>query len=731
MQDLLNLIDKVSGSGTFSVGGTLPSIPAGLTVKTVGNIGLPLTENQAQALIEFSEQAPFGRREETIVDTNVRKSWQISAEDFELTNPAWEGALQKAVNQIGKDLGLAKCKIGFEQYKLLVYEEGSFFASHRDTEKIPNMFATLVVNLPSEHEGGELIISHAGQSESYSFADSSLFEPSFVAFYADCYHEVKPITSGYRLCLVYNLAITNRKKQPALAQQMKEIEGIDKAIQEWSQEAPENPILTYLLEHSYSEQNLSLSNLKHGDFAKASVLLNAAEKSGCQAYLCLATYYRTSYGEVESYGYGRYSYNDDSDDDLDESDFEEYDVDEESVYAHAFIAADGSKIDVKKLHLDEDELLAKTPLMEGPGRGYSISEATGNEGATKDLWYHRGAVIMWPKDRELDLVAQMDVDYGIHVLKKSLHGQKKLADQTRQQLIRLADHLVEKQSYFSREDISAELMQLADIELLKKSLFKFTGAHSFRVDPETFVKVAERFGWKHFANEVSEGLKARGGLYWLDTVLPTDRPLSHEGQSIMTRWVTSLWEAALTYRPQPAEISHLVRLVSVLKIEPLPDEIIAFLAKQTEQNFLTEAYGPALVSTQSALAGQAYDKAIMGQFVDDIRQRIQATFPSVPEPPQDWAREGQLDCVCEFCTEVNAFLPDPDVSQIGIYKTLKRNLTHVESKAEERQIDLDVAIRKTPPKFNGTIRKNQARYERQRILYNAAQNILSELKDGL
>jgi hypothetical protein len=56
-------------------------------------------------------------------------------------------------------------------------------------------------------------------------------------------------------------------------------------------------------------------------------------------------------------------------------------------------------------------MLAKTPLREGPGRGYSISEATGNEGATKDVWYHRGAVILWPRDREFDLVTKMDLDY--------------------------------------------------------------------------------------------------------------------------------------------------------------------------------------------------------------------------------------------------------------------------------------------------------------------------------
>ena len=185
----------------------------------------------------------------------------------------------------------------------------------------------------NQHFGSSFFV----QSQRYSFADSSLFEPSFVAFYADCYHEVKPITAGYRLCLVYNLAITNRKKQPVLSQQMGPIEDINKAIQAWSQATHDNSILTYLLDHSYSEQNLSMANLKHGDFAKASVLLNAAANSGCQAYLCLATYYRTSYGEVDSYGRrglrGRYS---DYDDDLEESDFEEYDVNEELVYAHAF-----------------------------------------------------------------------------------------------------------------------------------------------------------------------------------------------------------------------------------------------------------------------------------------------------------------------------------------------------------------------------------------------------------
>lgn len=152
--------------------------------------------------------------------------------------------------------------------------------------------------------------------------------------------------------------------------------------------------------------------------------------------------------------YDRYSY---YDDDLDENDFEEYDVDEEEVYAHSFITATGEKYDVEKLALDEDALLVKTPLLEGLGCGYSISEATGNEGATKELWYHRGAVIIWPRDREFDLVARMDVDYGNHVLRKSLQENKEAVGKQREQIIRLADHIIANQPPYSREDISKEL----------------------------------------------------------------------------------------------------------------------------------------------------------------------------------------------------------------------------------------------------------------------------------
>jgi len=120
----------------------------------------------------------------------------------------------------------------------------------------------------------------------------------------------------------------------------------------------------------------------------------------------------------------------------------------------------------------------------------------------------------------------------------------------------------------------------------------------------------------------------------------------------------------------------------------------------------------------------------MQKFVEDVYKRIQTEFPSRPTTPKDWSREGQLACDCEFCTEVNRFLPDPERSEIIFDKTLKRNLLHIESEIQKSRVDLDIEIRRTPPKFQGTCRKNQNRYDKQRQLFDSAQEIVKELPVG-
>ena len=91
-------------------------------------LGLPLCKAQASDLIELASRAPFGRGEETIVDTSVRCTWQLSPSQFTIGNPDWEESIQTLLARVKADLGCtASLTVTCELYKLLLYEPGGFF----------------------------------------------------------------------------------------------------------------------------------------------------------------------------------------------------------------------------------------------------------------------------------------------------------------------------------------------------------------------------------------------------------------------------------------------------------------------------------------------------------------------------------------------------------------------------------------------------------------------------
>ena len=61
-------------------------------------------------------------------------------------------------------------KVEARLYKMVLYEEGGFFKAHKDTEKEPGMFATLVVQLPAKHDEGKLVVRHRGKEEDFDFS---------------------------------------------------------------------------------------------------------------------------------------------------------------------------------------------------------------------------------------------------------------------------------------------------------------------------------------------------------------------------------------------------------------------------------------------------------------------------------------------------------------------------------------------------------------------------------
>src|SRR4051794_8594386 len=131
-KDLLAALDRIDRPGSFCVSGRVPAILPGLTVEGVGQVGLPLSAGQAKELIAHAEQAPYGKGEQTLVDTDVRRVWRLKPEQFSFTNPAWPGLQGEIVGKVQEGLGLEKQKIESHVYDLLLYEPGGFFLPHKD-----------------------------------------------------------------------------------------------------------------------------------------------------------------------------------------------------------------------------------------------------------------------------------------------------------------------------------------------------------------------------------------------------------------------------------------------------------------------------------------------------------------------------------------------------------------------------------------------------------------------
>ena len=141
----------------------------------------------------------------------------------------WSKNLNKILRQSEAFFNFENDCFEAEFYKLLIYETGGFFVPRQDTEKIKDMIATLVICLPSEHQGGQLRISHL--DDVALFESEKLLknnEMACVMFYADCWHELTKVTSGNRICLTYNIRV--KKKTSQLNIDFRQQNAIDQSI---------------------------------------------------------------------------------------------------------------------------------------------------------------------------------------------------------------------------------------------------------------------------------------------------------------------------------------------------------------------------------------------------------------------------------------------------------------------------------------------------------------------
>src|SRR5580658_7343924 len=398
----------------FSVELTAGTDDLSLEVEGFGHVRFPVTPAKARKLLGLGQPARFGRGEETVTDPDVRDTWEIPKH---LVRAKWDdAALKAALATVKEELGLPNgAGLTADLHSLLVYEPNQFFLVHQDSEKDDSMVGTLVVTLPSSYAGGELMVGLGEEWKAYRGSKTAL---SLVAFYADCRHEVLRVKSGYRITLTYNLLLHGDTSRP------EGDEGTVAELADLLREHFSTPVpryyggpatdppnrLVYLLDHEYTFRGLSWRRLKGADASRVALLRTAADKAGCEAILALADIQTThsAFPADEGYGYRRRGWYDDYDEDDDEyygsaNDSErEYEIQElvdSDVTLTHWTGPDGTRLEETSLSVDSDEVCASTQTGDLDPYSSEYEGYMGNWGNTLDRWYHRAAVVVWPREQ--------------------------------------------------------------------------------------------------------------------------------------------------------------------------------------------------------------------------------------------------------------------------------------------------------------------------------------------
>lgn len=275
----------------------LPRQALHVQVDGVGDITTPIRAAEAKKLIAVAHPASYGQGADTMQDTSVRDTWELTPEQVTLGGDAWQRRFTDILDDFRDTLGLPPgSRLRAELHSMLVYGKGQFFLPHQDSEKDDEMVATLVVSLPSVHTGGELVVDDGGRPRTFR---ASRDELTLVAFYADRRHEVRPVRSGHRVTLTFNLLLSG----PATSEPAGPVEQAAALLtQHFTTSArsrygdrdlgtPDR--LAILLDHEYTQRSLAAGRFKGADRERVQLLRDAAVQSGCECVFALADIHET------------------------------------------------------------------------------------------------------------------------------------------------------------------------------------------------------------------------------------------------------------------------------------------------------------------------------------------------------------------------------------------------------------------------------------------------------
>ncbi len=703
--------------GSFAARLKIPADKLVLSLEKLGRVEFPVSPAAAGHMLSLATRSPFGWGEHTIVDPEVRSSWEVPRSRLRIDGRRWNPVLRERLVELREELGLPKdgC-LTASLDKLTIYGPGEFFAAHQDTEKDDDMIGTLIVVLPSRFTGGTMRVRRHGEVSEFRRTARSAEQIEAFAFYADCQHEVRPIKTGHRVALVYRLGFKRDAQAGELAVAdvpADHINALERAVADhfsspvprphsFSGETSVPEKLVVLLDHQYTPRNLGWSKLKHADNLRAAALRAVASKLDLDLHVALADIHESWQCQPSMSSYrsrwGRWRDDDDDDEDENDGDYELDSLIDSKVELRHWLSSSGGRVEYDDLPVGESELVFTTANdkhepFESEYEGYM-----GNWGDTLERWYHRAAFVLWPRARAFIVEARLDPRGAIVQL---IEGP---APERIEALLEVWPECVGREP---SAGLVIETLRLAavisDAEQAERLLSPFSPGVMDSVSVEPLMRAAQRHGAPWGERVVDSwhqgpfGRRRAGRSWqachpprWLSALVDEDAKLGLE----LARFIAQRKWSALQ-----AESMEAARLRSPYvapriegRIEGMTDVLRSAQiagAKALHRSIVGHALGAdswlspvelAVVSIAICEQIDPSERRLWGlkKLVDHARRQLEAELAKPIRGADDWAMTLPRGCKCADCRTLYEFLESHDVQRIWPLAKARRKHIHYE-----------------------------------------------------
>lgn len=769
--DVTESLAAITAPGSFCTRATASPEHLDLEVKGVGPVTWPVSAETARKLRDVARPAKYGWRAKTFVDPQVRNTWAIARSRIKIDKRKWKKTMAPQLELIRDQLGLPDGgELEARLYKMLLYEAGQFFVPHQDSERSDDMVGTLIVALPSAYSGGSTHIEHRGQKVMYRPLKSRAEQLTFVAFYADCHHEVRPIKEGYRIVLVYDLI----SKQPALgsASSLDE-ESLDKLALNLDtyfttpvparysrQRAAPPDKLVYLLDHEYTRKSLGWNRLKNGDRSRALALRDAAHRLDCKIFLAQADVHEIWSCEGDDYydgwGYRGYSGRRYRDADNDPESYQLHDLVDSDIELRHWLDSTGKTIRAVNSPVSDAEVCYTKPSVECDPFRSEHEGWMGNTGNTVERWYHRAAVVLWPRERTFVIRAKISPVWAIRQLSRLID--KGARAEAREKANALLPFWVACAGRDSSEQFFEGTLKVADA--LQDAKLATSLLEPFRLDrltPDGLSYLVNLLGshgqtwcWQLFIIWVRyfERFSGDGEVKWLHFMPTFCQTLRNEGarpgralafQVIAYQWslIKARCEQGLadvTYPPAIEQLSALSRRLApvlqscvALDNREVHESIVSFLTAEDTRYPVRSLVALLRGNLDGHTAGERIDALRLGTIYQHCIDQLQLILAAPGRAQDDWSMIPPAGCSCKLCVCLGEFLSHRDRVRFE-WPLAKDKRRHIHGVLDRYKLPVTHTTRRTGSPHKLVLEKTAALFTREQDLRSSYERELAWLQ---